>query len=175
MSDAAFEAKVGGIFTRTEQRLGGRLSVEKAKSENLQSVDTRRVAFILTEAIEAELTPAVKDALASYDEAINRPLQPNDRWERALVRRIDAAVDASVKLALALDKADHPWKPLLVAEGPKLKERLSAMAEKHFTALGKHGGRRRGASQGLPDGLVWAAIFAAGVVAGALAMRFIAG
>lgn len=173
MSDAAFESRVGGIFSRTEQRLGGRLAVEKAKAENLQTADTRRVAFILTEAIEAELLPAVKEALASYDEAINRPILPNDRWERALARRIDQAVDSAIKLALALDRADHPWKPLLSAESPKLKGRLNSLAEQHFTALGKVRRGRRGKGSGVPDAAVWALIFAAGVVVGAIVMRLI--
>jgi hypothetical protein len=149
MSDTAFETTVSGIFSRTEQRLGGRLAVEKAKADNLQSQDTRRVAFILTEAIEAELQPALTEALASYDEAINRPIMPNERWEHALSRRLAEAVDNSVKLALALDRADHPWKPLLAAEGPKLRERLAALADAHFVAIGKiKGGRRRAADSG---------------------------
>jgi hypothetical protein len=171
MSDTAFEGKVSGIFARTEQRLGGRLAVEKAKTENLQSQDTRRVAFILTEAIEAELEPAVKQALASYDDAINRPMLPNERWEHQLVQKIGQAVDASIKLALSLDKDNHPWKPLLSAEAPKIRARLTETAEQHFIALTKVSSRRRGASSGVPDWAVWIAIFAAGLVAGFLAAR----
>ena len=53
MSDAAFETTLAGIFSRMEQRLGGRLAAERAKTENLQSQDTRRVAFTFSEAIEA--------------------------------------------------------------------------------------------------------------------------
>lgn len=173
MSDAAFESKLGGIFSRAEQRLGSRLAVEKAKAENLQSEETRRVAFILAEAIEAELSPGVRAALASYDEAINRPILPNERWERALAKRIDQAVDSAIKLALSLDRADHPWKPLLSAESPKLKDRLNGLAEQHFTALGKNRRGRRGKGDGVPDAAVWALIFAAGVVVGAIAMRLI--
>jgi hypothetical protein len=171
MVDAAFESRVSGILSRMEQRLGSRLAVEKAKAENLQSQDTRRIAFILTEAIEAELAPAVKEALASYDEAINRPMQPNARWEQALVQKIGQAVDAAVKLAMALDRENHPWKPLLAAEEPKLRERLTAPAEKHFAALGKVRGRRRGSEGVVPDWAVWIAIFAAGLVAGFMLAR----
>jgi predicted DNA-binding protein len=166
MTDTAFESKVTGIFSRMEQRLSGRLAVEKAKTENLQSQDTRRMAFILTEAIEGELEPAVKQALASYDEAINRPMLPNERWEQQLLQKIGQAVDASIKLALALDKESHPWKPLLSAEGPKIRTRLTGEAEQHFAALGKKRGRRGGSADGVPDWAVWVALFAAGLVAG---------
>ncbi|MDB5494530.1 MAG: hypothetical protein JWP86_1867 [Phenylobacterium sp.] len=166
MSDAAFETKVSGIFSRTEQRLGGRLAVEKAKADNLQSQDTRRVAFILTEAIEAELTPAVKQALASYDEAINRPILPNPRWEQGLLEKIGQAVDAAIKLALALDRENHPWKPLLTDEGPKLRARMVGAAESHFIALGKKkGGRRRAADSGSEWGLR-IGLLAVGVILG---------
>jgi hypothetical protein len=166
MSDGAFEARVGSIFAAMERRLGGRLAVEKAKTDNLQSQDTRRVAFIFTEAIEAELAPAVKQALASYDEAINLPMLPNERWEQQLVQKIGQAVDAAIKLALTVDREDHPWKPLLSAEAPKLRRRLTETAEKHFAALGKVRGRRRGSSGGVPDWAVWVALFAAGLVVG---------
>jgi hypothetical protein len=166
MSDTAFESTVSGIFASVERRLGGRLAVERAKTENLQSQDTRRVAFILTEAIEAELGPAVKQALASYDDAINRPMLPNERWEHQLVQKIGQAVDAAIKLALALDRDNHPWKPLLSAEGPKIRARLTQTAEQHFVALTKVRSRRRGASAGAPDWAVWITIFAAGLVAG---------
>jgi hypothetical protein len=171
MSDAAFESKVSGIFARTEQRLGSRLAVEKAKTDNLQSQDTRRVAFIFTEAIEAELEPAVKQALASYDEAINRPMLPNERWEHQLVQKIGQAVDAAIKLALTVDREAHPWKPLLSAEAPKIQARLTETAEKHFAALGKVRGRRRGSAAGVPDWAVWVALFAAGLVVGFLLAR----
>jgi hypothetical protein len=171
MSDAAFESKVSGIFARTEQRLGSRLAVEKAKTDNLQSQDTRRVAFIFTEAIEAELEPAVKQALASYDEAINRPMLPNERWEHQLVQKIGQAVDGAIKLALTVDREAHPWKPLLSAEAPKIQARLTETAEKHFAALGKVRGRRRGSAGGVPDWAVWVALFAAGLVVGFLLAR----
>jgi hypothetical protein len=176
MSDAAFERDVSAIFARLEQRLGGRLSLEKAKAENLQSQDTRRVAFILSEAIEAEIKPALKEALASYDEAINRPLAPNVRWEHALLQRIGRAVDGGVKQALSLDRADHPWKPLLAAEAPKLRARLMAAAEAHFAELGGHGGkRRRRVDRGIPDWVVGLALFLGGVGAGLLLARLLHG
>ena len=168
MSDTAFEAKVSGIFARMEQRLGSRLAVEKAKTDNLQSQDTRRVAFTFSEAIEAELEPAVKQALASYDDAINRPMLPNERWEHQLVQKIGQAVDAAIKLALAVDRENHPWKPLLSAEAPRIRARLTETAEQHFAALGKVRGRGRRSTGGAPDWVVWVALFAAGLVAGFL-------
>lgn len=175
MSEAAFEARLSGIFSRLEQRLGGRLSVEKAKTEALQSLDTRRVAFILTEAIEAEIKPAVKEALASYDEAINRPLVPNERWEHAVLKRIGQAVDGAVKLALDLDRANHPWKPLLAAEAPKLRARLLASAEGHFAELGKVGKRRRRNDSGIPRWVLGVALFVGGLGTGLLLARLLHG
>lgn len=173
MSDTAFENRLAGVFARTEQRLSSRLSVEKAKTENLQAQDMRRVAFIFAEAIEAELTPAVRQALATYDDAINRPMLPNERWEHELLQKIGQAVDSAVKLALAMDRGEHPWKPLLSAEAPKLRARLNETAEAHFKALGKVGRRRRGASGGLPDWVLWAAFFVGGLGAGLLLARLI--
>jgi hypothetical protein len=175
MSDTAFESKVSTIFARLEQRLGGRLAVEKARTENLQSQDTRRVAFILTEAIEAEVKPAVKEALSSYDEAINRPLSPNARWEHALLQHIGQAVDHGVKLALSLDRAEHPWKPLLSAEAPKLRARLLAAAEAHFAELGHVRKRRRRSKGDIPDWAVWLALFLGGIGAGLLLARLLHG
>ena len=175
MSDTAFENRVSAIFARMEQRLGGRLTNAKAKAENLQAQDMRRVAFILTEAIEAEVKPAVHEALVSYDEAINRPLLPNERWEHALLKRIGESVDNSVKLALNLDRHDHPWKPLLSAEAPKLRARLLADAEAHFTALGEVRKRRRGKGAGIPDWVLWLALFGGGLGAGLLLARLLGG
>src|SRR5262245_3867339 len=120
MVESAFEASLAAVFARGEHALAERLTQEKAKADNLQAEDTSRLAFILTEAIEHELQPVVRQALAGYDAAINRPITPNDRWEEALRRRIGQAVDAGVSRALALDHAEHPWKPLLSAEAPKL-------------------------------------------------------
>ena len=173
MSDAAFENKVSGIFKRMEQRLGGRLSEEKAKAENLQSQDTRRVAFILTEAMEAELKPAVKEALASYDDAISRPMTPNQRWEHILTQQISQAVDSSIKLALSLDSANHPWKPLLSDEDPKLRGRLTTTAEDHFTRLGKMGARRRGGTDAGADWTMRIVMLAVGALVGFLIARLI--
>lgn len=173
MTSDTFENRVSGIFERMEQRLGGRLATARAKTENLQAQDMRRVAFILTEAIEAEVRPAMKDALLSYDEAINRPLMPNERWEQALIKRIEQAVDSGVKLALALDKADHPWKPLLTAEAPKLRARLLAEAEAHLAALGKVGRRRRRGDSAVPEWVLWIAFFVGGLGSGLLLARLI--
>lgn len=152
MSDAAFESRISGIFSKMQQRLGSRLAAEKAKAENLQSQDTRRVAFILTEAIEEELKPAVKAALSSYEDAISRPMTPNERWEHILTQQIGQAVDSSVKLALSLDRESHPWKPLLSDEAPKLRSRLVGDAEGYFEKIGKLGARARRASD---PGVEW--------------------
>jgi len=171
MSDAAFESKVSSIFKRMEQRLGSRLAVEKTKAENLQSTDTRRTAFILTEAIEAELKPAVKEALSTYDEAISRPMTPNERWEHIVSQQIGRAVDESIKQALTLDAASHPWKPLLSDEGPKLRTRLVSTANEHFERLGKLGARAR--RKGDP-GVEWTmriVMFAVGILVGYLLAR----
>ena len=168
MSDAAFESRISGIFSRMEQRLGSRLAVEKAKAENLQSQDTRRVAFILTEAIEEELKPAVKQALSSYEDAISRPMTPNERWEHILTQQIAQAVDSSIKLALSLDRENHPWKPLLSDEAPKLRSRLVDAAEGHFDRIGKLGGRARRTSEPGVEWTLRAVILAAGVVIGFL-------
>jgi len=173
MSDTAFENKVAAVFARTEQRLSSRLSVEKARTENLQAQDMRRVAFVFAEAIEAELTPAVKQALATYDDAINRPMLPNERWEHQLLQKIGQAVDSAIKLALAIDRDNHPWKPLLSAEAPKLRARLTEAAEAHFVAIGKVKGRRRGASGGVPDWVLWAVFFVVGLGAGLALARLI--
>jgi hypothetical protein len=168
MSDAAFETRIAGIFKRMEQQLGTRLAAEKAKAENLQSQDTRRVAFILTEAIEEELKPAVKEALNSYQDAISRPMTPNERWEHILTQQIAQAVDSSVKLALALDKENHPWKPLLSDEAPKLRSRLVDTAEDDLTRIGKLGARARRPSDPGVEWTVRIVILAAGVVIGFL-------
>lgn len=173
MSDGAFETKISEIFARMERRLSSRLSVERAKSENLQAQDMRRVAFLLTEAIEAELEPAVKQALASYDDAINRPMLPNERWEHQVLQKISQAVDASIRLALAADKENHPWKPLLSAEAPKIRARLTETAERHFVAIGKVKGRRRGAGSGVPAWAVGAALFLVGLVVGLMLSKVI--
>ena len=175
MPGDAFEATLAGVFQQSEQRLASRLALEKARTENLQAQDTRRLAFLLTEAIEEELKPAVLGALETYDAAINRPLSPNESWEKLIRQRIGETADASVKLALAMDPAPHPWKPLLTEEAPKLRARLLALADRHLAALGKGRRRRRKSAIGLADGLVWLLLFAAGVVVGALGMRLLGG
>lgn len=173
MSDAAFDSTISGIFARMEKRLGGRLAAERAKTENLQSQDTRRVAFILSEAIEAELEPAVKEALAAYNDAINRPMLPNERWEQILLHKIEHAVEGAVKLALAVDGQSHPWKPLLSAEMPKLRSRFTDTAEQHFAGLGKVSGRRGPGARAIPDWVLWLAIFAVGAGFGLVVARLI--
>ena len=168
MSDAAFENRISGIFGRMEKRLGSRLATEKAKAENLQSQDTRRVAFILTEAIEAELAPAVKEALSTYEDAISRPMTPNERWEHIVTQQIGKAVEESIKQALSLDNATHPWKPLLSDEAPKLRSRLVGTAEGHFDKIGKMGGRARRSADPAVEWTMRILMLAAGLIIGFL-------
>jgi hypothetical protein len=97
------------------------------------------------------------------------------RWEHALLQRIGQAVDTGVKLALNLDRANHPWKPLLSAEAPKLKARVLAAAEAHFAELGQVGKRRRRREGGIPDWVVWLALFLGGMGAGLLLARLLHG
>ena len=175
MPGGAFEATLGGIFDKSQQRLASRLAVEKARTENLQAQDTRRMAFLLTEAIEEALKPAVVEALESYDAAVNRPISPDESWEKLIRQRIGETTDASVKLALAIDSANHPWKPLLSEEAPKLRARLLAIAEGHLAALRKRRRGRRKAGPALTDGLLWVLLFAAGLVVGALGARLLGG
>jgi hypothetical protein len=175
MVGAAFENALGGIFARCDQAIAERLDKAKARAEALQSQDTSRLAFTLTEAIEHEIEPAIDLALATYDAAINRPLKPDRRWEEAVRRRIEHAVDAGVGLAMKLDAERHPWKPLLTAETPKLRDRLIARADRHFDALGKRRKSGRGRMGETPEILVRFGVFGAGVLVGALAMYLAAG
>jgi len=171
MAGVAFENALGGIFARCERAVAERLEKAKQKAEALQAQDTSRLAFTLTEAIQHEIEPAIDQALATYDVAINRPLTPNARWEEAVRRQIEHAVDAAVDQALKLDAEKHPWKPLLVEETPKLRERLYARADKHFEELGKQRKARRRPVIGLPEALVRLGLFAGGALVGALAMH----
>jgi len=171
MAGVAFENALGGIFARCEQAIGDRVDQARAKAQALQSQDTSRLAFTLTEAIEHEIEPAVDQALATYDAAINRPLTPNPRWEEAVRRRIELAVDAGVDMALKLDAEKHPWKPLLTAEAPQLRERLQARADEHFEALRQQKKTRGRRVAGAPEMLVRLGLFAGGAVVGALAMH----
>jgi hypothetical protein len=171
MTEAAFEARLDGIFAGAESAVGGRLLTEKARTENLQAQDTRRVAFILTEAIEAELKPAVEKALASYDAAIERPITPNPIWEKKLRARIDQAAGAAIKKALAVDSVNHPWKPLLSAEAPKLSQRLLDLADAHFAALVMDKRRRRKKAGAISETVIRVGLFVAGLALGVLLMR----
>lgn len=174
MADGAFESQIAVIFAKRERSLGERLANEKAKADALQAQDTSRVAFVLTEAIIAELKPAVVEALASYDEALSRP-PPNELWQKALVERTSRAVEAAVALALELERADHPWKPLLAAEGLRIRERLLDLVAQHFKPPRKAKRIPHRVENSLPDPMVWMVMFLAGVVAGALATRFTMG
>lgn len=171
MAGVAFETALGNVFARCDQAIAERLQQVRAKSEALQSQDTSRLAFTLTEAIEREIQPAVDQALAVYDAAINRPLTPNVRWEQAVRSRIGYVVDAAVEKALKLDAAQHPWKPLLARETPELRERLSARADRHFDELRKQTKTRRRQVVGAPEMLVRLGTFAGGAIVGALAMH----
>jgi len=172
MPGAAFEGSLAAIFARCDAAVAVHLAKVKARSEALQSQDTSRLAFTLTEAIEQELRPAVDEALASYDAAINRPLTPNPRWEEAVRDKIGSEVDAAVAQALHLDLADHPWKPLLKQEAPQLRERLLALADAHFAKLGKSRKPRRRGSAGLGETLIRLGCLGAGLAIGAIVAHF---
>ena len=172
----AFESALNGVFGRCEASMAEHLEKVRSRSEALQSQDTNRLAFTLTEVIEQEVTPAIDEALAIYDAAINRPIEPNDAWEKALVQRIEVEVDQAVGQALKLDDRKHPWQPLLKSEAPQLRERLVAHADKHFAELRKARRiRRRARPTGIPEAAVRLALFAGGIVVGAIAARLIEG
>ena len=166
----AFDSALNGVFARCDEAFAEHLEKVRHRSEALQSQDTSRLAFTLTEAIEAEVTPAIDEALRLYDTAINRPIEPNARWEEALVKRIELEVDAAVARALKIDDLKHPWKPLLSEESPRLRNRLIEYADKHFEAL-RHQKRtrRRARPTGIPEAAIRAALFAGGLVVGAIA------
>ena len=173
MAGAGFETAVAAIFARCETALADRIDKAKARAEALQSQDTSRLAYTLTEVIEHEVEPAVDEALATYDAAINRPITPDKRYEDAVRRRIELTVDAGVGMALKLDAERHPWKPLLTEEAPKLRERLLARADQHFEELRKSKKSRRRRPSGLPETLVRLGLFVGGIVVGALGMLLI--
>jgi hypothetical protein len=173
MPGVGFETAVGAIFARCETAIADRIDKARTRAEALQSQDTSRLAYTLTEAIEHEVEPAVDEALATYDAAINRPIEPDKRYEEAVRRRIELAVDAGVDLALKLDAERHPWKPLLSEEAPKLRERLVARADQHFDDLRQHKKKRRRRPAGLPEMLVRLGAFLGGAFVGALAMHLI--
>ncbi|MFL5295150.1 MAG: hypothetical protein ACJ798_02095 [Phenylobacterium sp.] len=170
----AFESALSRVFARCEEAISDHLDKVRARSQALQSQDTSRLAFTITEAIEEEVRAALDESLGIYDAAINRPITPNAGWEKALLKQVEYAVDGAVIQALKLDSEKHPWKPLLSEEAPKLRERLSAIAEAHFAELRKaRKTRRKAAPTGLPETLVRLALFVGGVVVGAIAMNVI--
>lgn len=173
MPSVGFETAVGAIFTRCETAIADRIDKARARAEALQSQDTSRLAYTLTEAIEHEVEPAIDEALATYDAAINRPITPDKRYEDAVRRRIELTVDAGVNMGLKLDAERHPWKPLLAEEGPKLRERLLARAERHFEDIRQHKKKRRRRPAGLPEMLVRLGAFVGGAFVGALAMHLL--
>jgi len=78
-------------------------------------------------------------------------------------------------MALKLDAEKHPWKPLLTAEAPQLRERLQARADGHFEALRKQKKSRGRRVVGAPEMLVRLGLFAGGALVGALALRLAGG
>ena len=173
MPGVGFEAAVENVFARSERGIAERIDQARTRAEALQSQDTSRLAYTLTEAIEHELEPALDEVLATYDAAINRPILPNAGFETAVRRRIAQAVDTGVDLALKLDAERHPWKPLLTEESPKLRERLVERADRHFQELRKSKKARRQRPAGLPETLLRLLIFAGGLIVGVLAMLVI--
>jgi hypothetical protein len=173
MPGVGFDTAIGPIFARCETAIAERIDKARTRTEALQSQDTSRLAYTLTEVIEHEVEPAIDEALTIYDDAINRPIKPDRRYEDAMRRRIELTVDAGVDLALKLDAERHPWKPLLSEESPKLRDRLLARADQHFEELRKAKRSRRRAPKGLPEALVRLGLFAGGIVVGALAMLLI--
>lgn len=168
-----FEARLAAIFEAGEKQVAERLARERRRAGALQAQDTRRLAYTLSEAIEHELKPAVAEALAAYDAAIHRPIEPNARWEASLRARITRAVEAGVRLAVGHETG--PWKPLLEKEAPVMRERLMALAEAHFVRLGK---ARKAAARATHRGAqaaIRAGIFLAGAAAGAGAMWLVTG
>ena len=170
----AFETALNGVFGRCDEAIAEHLDKVRARSEALQSQDTNRLAFTLTEAIEDEVKPAIDEALKIYDTAINRPIEPNERWEQAILKRIELEVDQAVGQALKLDAQKHSWQPLLRDEAPKLRERLTSYAEAHFEALRKaRKGRRRARPTGIPEAVVRLSLFVGGAVVGAIAAHLV--
>jgi hypothetical protein len=174
MAGATFEETLGGIFARSERAIAEGLQKAKARAESLQSMDTNRLAFTLTEAVEHAVAPAIEQTVSIYDAAINRPITPNQGWEAAIRQRIVLSVDAGVALALALDAANHPWKPLIREEAPKLRARMLAKADRHFADLAK---QRKVAERpvGPAENIIRAGLFVGGLAAGALLMHLLAG
>lgn len=138
-----FETALAGIFTTCERDLHSQIDKAKARAEALQAEDTSRLAFTLTETIEHAIAPAIDEAMATYDKALNQPVISNPRWEEAVRMRIGLAVEEGLGQALHIDEAAHPWKPLLRQEEPKLRERLVAQAEAGFKAVHKRRGPHR--------------------------------
>jgi len=174
MASATFEATLGGIFDRSDHAIADELDKARVRAETLQAMDTNRLAFTLTEAVEHILAPAIEQTLSIYDAAINRPITPNQSWEAAIRERIVRSVDAGVALALALDAANHSWKPLIREEAPKLRERMLVRADRHFGDLAK---RRKAAERrpGPVENSIRAGLFVGGLVIGALVMRLLSG
>src|SRR5437588_414678 len=104
MPGVGFDTAIGPIFARCETAIAERIDKTRARTEALQSQDTSRLAYTLTEAIEHEVEPAIDEALLVYDAAINRPITPDKRYEDVVRRRIELAVDAGVDLEAAAER-----------------------------------------------------------------------
>ena len=139
-----FETVLAGVFADCERELQRQIVKAKARAEALQAEDTSRLAFTLTETIEHAIGPAIEAATDRYDEALGQPVTSSPRWEDSIRSRIGLAVDEGLSQALAIDELAHPWKPLLKAEAPQLRERLLAQAEAGFKVVHRrHGPHRR--------------------------------
>jgi hypothetical protein len=169
-----FETHLADIFVAAEEKLAARLAREKAKAETLQAETTSRLAYVFAEAIEHELEPSVDRALATYDAAIERPIQPNPRFEDALCERIGHAVDVATRLA-AGTAAVGPWKPLLTAEAPAIRARLLARANAHFVELGRARKAAARAANRWMELSIRIGLFLGGVLAGGLIAGLFAG
>jgi len=164
-----FEGALSRTFARCEQTLRNDLDKAKARAETLQAEDTSRLAFLLAETIEHAVGPAIDAALADYDEALGQPVTSNPRWEEAVRAHIGAAVDAGVAQAMALDQLAHPWKPLLRAEGPQLRERLVDKANAEFKEIHRRHGPRRRQKQVRREWILRLTLLVIGVLLGAMA------
>jgi hypothetical protein len=170
----SFEGAVAGIFARCERALSAQLDKVKTRTENLQAEDTSRLAFTLTETIEHAVDPAIEEALASYDEALSQPVTSNPRWEEAVRARIGVAVDAGVAQALALDQLPHPWKPLLRAEAPKLRDRLMNKTNDGLKVIHRKHGPHRRRKQARREWALRLALLVLGIVIGAMLRSLLA-
>jgi hypothetical protein len=163
-----FEIELETIFQGCRNDVGAALQRARLRAETLQAEDTRRLAFTLTETIDHAVAPSIDKAVAAYDEALHRPMGSNPQWEAAIQAHVAEAVAAGVAQALTLDNVDHPWKPLLKAEGPNLRQRLATRADEGLAhvRLDRAPRRRRRAIQ--QEWMLRLSLLAVGLLAGAI-------